>query len=172
MSFGRPPTFSDFKVSPPERGSFPLDHQGECKQVMQEYMNCIKYNGNDNGKCRHLSRAYLQCRMDKGLMDNDDMDNLGFKDVVEPPNTSTNAAANRAASQGRGATSGDTPSYAGDTHGGEGNLPSSKAGSGSAVDEINRGPGAGERHSRGHASKQTGSYAGDSHGRSGGGRLV
>ncbi|GAC74211.1 hypothetical protein PANT_10d00071 [Moesziomyces antarcticus T-34] len=31
MSFGRPPTFSDFKVSPPERGSFPLDHEGKLR---------------------------------------------------------------------------------------------------------------------------------------------
>lgn len=31
MSFGRPPTFSDFKVSPPERGSFPLDHEGKFR---------------------------------------------------------------------------------------------------------------------------------------------
>lgn len=38
---------------------------GECKDVMQEYMNCIKKNKNDNGACRHLSKAYLQCRMDK-----------------------------------------------------------------------------------------------------------
>ncbi|CAK9786395.1 hypothetical protein CC85DRAFT_288924 [Cutaneotrichosporon oleaginosum] len=31
MSFGRPGALSDtFKVSPPQRGSFPLDHDGEC----------------------------------------------------------------------------------------------------------------------------------------------
>lgn len=82
---------------------------------MQEYMNCIKNNANDNGKCRHLSRSYLQCRMDKGLMESDDMDNLGFKDVIDPSNSS-NAAKNRAESQGRGAFSGGTPSYAGDSH--------------------------------------------------------
>jgi hypothetical protein len=39
--------------------------KGECKSVMQEYMACIKAHRNDNGKCRHLSKAYLQCRMDK-----------------------------------------------------------------------------------------------------------
>ncbi|KAF6767078.1 hypothetical protein PSEUBRA_002374 [Kalmanozyma brasiliensis GHG001] len=172
MSFGRPPTFSDFKVSPPERGSFPLDHEGECKSVMQEYMNCIKYNGNDNGKCRHLSRAYLQCRMDKGLMEQDDMGNLGFGDI-EPPTTGTgNAAADRAKSQGRSAHSGGTPSYAGDTHGADGYTTSAKAGSGSPADERNRGAGAGEFNAKGAASKQAGSYAGDSSGRGGAGRLV
>ncbi|KAJ9473928.1 Cytochrome c oxidase assembly protein COX19 [Pseudozyma hubeiensis] len=173
MSFGRPPTFSDFKVSPPERGSFPLDHEGECKTVMQEYMNCIKYNGNDNGKCRHLSRAYLQCRMDKGLMDQDNMDNLGFKDVIDPPTSGTsNAAADRRASQGRSAHSGTTPSYAGDTHGAEGHVSSSKAGSGSPADEVNRDPNAGLGNAKGFVSKQAGSYAGDSSGRGGAGRLV
>ncbi|SPO28675.1 related to COX19 - Cytochrome c oxidase assembly protein [Ustilago trichophora] len=172
MSFGRPPTFSDFKVSPPERGSFPLDHEGECKSVMQEYMNCIKYNKNDNGKCRHLSKAYLQCRMDKGLMEHDEMDNLGFKDVIPPSSGTTNAAADRIASQNRTAHTGSTPSYAGDTHGAEGNIASAKAGSGSPADEHNRGPGAGVGNAKGHASRQAGSYAGDSHGRSGAGRLV
>lgn len=146
---------------------------GECKQVMQEYMNCIKYNGNDNGKCRHLSRAYLQCRMDKGLMEQDDMNNLGFSDVIEPPSSgTTNAAANRAASQGRTAHTGGTPSYAGDTHGADGYTNSAKAGSGSPADERNRGFGAGEFNARSQGSKQAGSYAGDSSGRGGAGRLV
>lgn len=31
MSFGRPPTYSTFSVTPPDRGSFPLDHDGKCK---------------------------------------------------------------------------------------------------------------------------------------------
>lgn len=29
--------------------------------------------------CRELSRRYLECRMDKGLMVKDDMKNLGFQ---------------------------------------------------------------------------------------------
>lgn len=32
---------------------------------MREYMQCLKANKNNNGACRHLSKAYLQCRMDK-----------------------------------------------------------------------------------------------------------
>ncbi len=37
----------------------------------------------------------------RGLMEQDNMDNLGFKDVADPqPSGSTNAAANRSASQG------------------------------------------------------------------------
>lgn len=101
------------------------------------------------------------------------MDNLGFKDVVDPPSSGTkNAAADRLASQGRRAHSGSAPSYAGDTHGAEGNVNSAKAGSGSPADEANRGPNAGLANSRGHVSRQAGSYAGDSSGRGGAGRLV
>jgi hypothetical protein len=127
MSFGRPPGFTTFSVTPPDRGSFPLDHEGEyaratgqrsgrcfcrrycppaslrwsgherlpsaqqlvhrflkthifppppsspsmslstgeCTSVMREYMTCLKQNKQDNGKCRHLSRRYLECRMEK-----------------------------------------------------------------------------------------------------------
>ncbi|GET63990.1 metal ion transporter [Rhizophagus irregularis DAOM 181602=DAOM 197198] len=62
MSFGRPPNISTFKPTPPEKGSFPLDHEG------------------NNGNCRHLSKTYLKCRMDKGLMTPEEMKNLGFQD--------------------------------------------------------------------------------------------
>lgn len=65
MSFGRPPTFSTFQVLPPERGSFPLDHYGDCKAAMKEYLQCLKANKNNNGACRHLSKKYLECRMDQ-----------------------------------------------------------------------------------------------------------
>lgn len=74
MSFGRPPTFSNFQVLPPERGSFPLDHDGalvnltdagECTAAMREYLACLKAHQNNNGACRHLSKAYLACRMEK-----------------------------------------------------------------------------------------------------------
>jgi hypothetical protein len=32
---------------------------------MLEYLGCLKMNANDNGKCRLLSKRYLECRMDK-----------------------------------------------------------------------------------------------------------
>ncbi|CDS03043.1 hypothetical protein LRAMOSA00445 [Lichtheimia ramosa] len=83
MGFGRTPNVESFSGSPPLFGSFPLDHQGECKDFMKEYVKCLKENKNNNGKCRHLSRAYLQCRMDKGLMDKNNMDNLGFADLKD-----------------------------------------------------------------------------------------
>ncbi|KAF9930064.1 Cytochrome c oxidase assembly protein cox19 [Linnemannia zychae] len=89
MSFGRPPSFTTFSAPPPDRGSFPLDHDGECTVFMKEYLNCLKENQNNNGKCRHLSKQYLTCRMEKGLMGVDDFKNLGFRDDndTKPPSS-------------------------------------------------------------------------------------
>ncbi|KAI9636283.1 putative metal ion transporter [Dioszegia hungarica] len=98
MSFGRPGTFDNWKVSPPARGSFPLDHDGECKTFMISYLKCLKANAADNGVCRPESRKYLECRMDHGLMTRDDMANLGLGDVgtqhtasapINPPDAAT-----------------------------------------------------------------------------------
>ncbi|RCI11436.1 hypothetical protein L249_7334 [Ophiocordyceps polyrhachis-furcata BCC 54312] len=69
------------KPTPPQRGSFPLDHDGECKHAMSDYLACMKkargFNGDD---CRILAKAYLACRMDRNLMARDDFKNLGFAD--------------------------------------------------------------------------------------------
>ncbi|CAG8576707.1 18019_t:CDS:2 [Acaulospora morrowiae] len=103
MSFGRPPNTVSYAPSPPERGSFPLDHDGsgyylmsmlesfhnnalhytsigECKHLIKEYLRCLRQNSGDNGNCKNLSKAYLKCRMEKGLMAHDEMRNLGFQD--------------------------------------------------------------------------------------------
>ncbi|KAJ7102294.1 hypothetical protein B0H15DRAFT_769191 [Mycena belliarum] len=80
MSFGRPPSINvGFKPSPPDRGSFPLDHYGECKQQMKLYMTCLRANSSTSSPCRLLSKDYLDCRMTKGLMERDDWKNLGFQ---------------------------------------------------------------------------------------------
>ncbi|WRT64660.1 cytochrome c oxidase assembly protein COX19 [Kwoniella shivajii] len=89
MSFGRPGFADTFKVSPPQRGSFPLDHDGDCKDAMISYLKCLKSNANDNGKCRLQSKKYLECRMDNNLMTRDDMKNLGLGDVVDPDSPTT-----------------------------------------------------------------------------------
>ncbi|KAF4622964.1 hypothetical protein D9613_001680 [Agrocybe pediades] len=82
MSFGRPPSINvGFKVTPPDRGSFPLDHYGECSEKMKMYMACLKENGSTSTPCRHLSKDYLDCRMDKGLMERDEWKNLGLSNV-------------------------------------------------------------------------------------------
>eukprot|EP00049_Salpingoeca_infusionum_P026848 m.28446 g.28446 ORF g.28446 m.28446 type:complete len:80 (-) comp9040_c0_seq3:698-937(-) len=69
-----------FQPTPPEKGSFPLDHAGECKQEMEAFMVCLKQHSGQGNKCKELSKQYLQCRMDKELMAKEDMKKLGFKE--------------------------------------------------------------------------------------------
>ncbi|KAF9107246.1 Cytochrome c oxidase assembly protein cox19 [Mortierella sp. GBA35] len=99
MSFGRPPSFTTFSAPPPDRGSFPLDHDGECTVFMKAYLNCLKENENNNGKCRHFSKQYLSCRMDKGLMGSDDFKNLGFRDEDNNEDNNNGQAKNTAAAR-------------------------------------------------------------------------
>ncbi|XP_067144016.1 cytochrome c oxidase assembly protein COX19-like [Centruroides vittatus] len=69
-----------FKPVPPEKGSFPLDHEGECKKPMLEYLLCLHQNDGDNSMCRLIAKEYLQCRMDKDLMKKEEWSKLGFND--------------------------------------------------------------------------------------------
>ncbi|XP_027125773.2 uncharacterized protein [Coffea arabica] len=64
---------------PPEKGVFPLDHMHLCDQEKKEYISCLKSSGHKSEKCRHLSKMYLQCRMEKNLMAKQDMSELGFR---------------------------------------------------------------------------------------------
>ncbi|CAH7676818.1 hypothetical protein BY996DRAFT_7237198 [Phakopsora pachyrhizi] len=82
MSFGRPGNLRDvFTVSPPDRGSFPLDHFHDCSSFMNTYLSCLKLNENDQSKCRLDSKNYLGCRMEKGLMARVSWEDLGLADV-------------------------------------------------------------------------------------------
>ncbi|GAA6004681.1 hypothetical protein JCM10207_000979 [Rhodosporidiobolus poonsookiae] len=81
MSFGRPSsTTLSLGGAPPIKGSFPLDHEGECKEYMVRYLKCMKSNKQQSTECRHLSKEYLACRMDKGLMERTGWDALGFQE--------------------------------------------------------------------------------------------
>ncbi|KAJ1515770.1 Cytochrome c oxidase assembly protein cox19 [Coelomomyces lativittatus] len=81
MSFGGPSSQSRVSISPPERGSFPLDHEGECKTFMTDYLLCIKHKKGKHKDCRDLARSYLECRMERGLMSKEDLQTLGFKNT-------------------------------------------------------------------------------------------
>lgn len=71
--------FSRWTPTPPERGSFPLDHDGECKFEMEKYLQCMKFTANQNApNCRALAKDYLKCRMDNDLMDQLTWDSLGL----------------------------------------------------------------------------------------------
>ncbi|WQF78345.1 hypothetical protein CDEST_03359 [Colletotrichum destructivum] len=81
---------SNAKPIPPQRGSFPLDHEGECKHVIATYLECIKkVRGVNDAECRDLAKSYLACRMDRNLMAKDEFRNLGFDNG--PPPTTTNS---------------------------------------------------------------------------------
>ncbi|XP_021001246.1 cytochrome c oxidase assembly protein COX19 [Parasteatoda tepidariorum] len=67
-----------FFPSPPDKGSFPLDHDGECKRQMLKYLLCLNRQNNSNEECRHLAKDYLQCRMEKNLMAHEEWEKLGF----------------------------------------------------------------------------------------------
>ncbi|KAJ2706195.1 Suppressor of Sensor Kinase (SLN1) [Coemansia sp. IMI 203386] len=77
MSFGGPPKIN-VRPTPPDRGSFPLDHGGECKELMTLYLDCLQTNRGSYKQCKKLSKEYLECRMQKQLMDRDEWQNLGF----------------------------------------------------------------------------------------------
>ncbi|RKP31061.1 cytochrome c oxidase assembly protein COX19, partial [Metschnikowia bicuspidata] len=63
----------------PERGLFPLDHLGECKQTMMDYLKCMKFTENKNApNCRVMAKRYLKCRMDNELMEKSDWESLGL----------------------------------------------------------------------------------------------
>lgn len=77
MTFGT----KQFIPTPPDKGSFPLDHEGHCKKVMINYMVCLTKNDNDNSKCRQEAKDYLGCRMDNNLMATEEWGKLGYADL-------------------------------------------------------------------------------------------
>ena len=78
---------------PPEKGVFPLDHFGECKDVKEEYMECLKKNEGEASKCTVVARKYLECRMKKDLMAEQSLEELGFREEqhVKEPSTQNNS---------------------------------------------------------------------------------
>lgn len=72
-----------FNPTPPDKGSFPLDREGECKQFYAKYMLCMLETKNQASECRQQSKDYLACRMDKGLMAREDWKTLGFPEAAK-----------------------------------------------------------------------------------------
>ncbi|CAN7995156.1 unnamed protein product [Ixodes hexagonus] len=69
-----------FSPKPPDKGSFPLDHEGDCKRGVLKYLLCLKEHDNDAEPCRHLAQDYLKCRMDNQLMAKEEWSKLGFQE--------------------------------------------------------------------------------------------
>ncbi|XP_051877013.1 cytochrome c oxidase assembly protein COX19 [Pristis pectinata] len=85
MNFGG----KTFSPRPPDRGSFPLDHLGECKEFKEKFMNCLKESKFDSSVCREQSMEYLKCRMDRQLMAKEPLEKLGFKDLLDVKSAET-----------------------------------------------------------------------------------
>ncbi|KAL9917167.1 cytochrome c oxidase assembly protein COX19 [Glossina fuscipes] len=84
-------TFSQTKFTPvpPERGSFPLDHESLCKKYYLLYMSCLNRNEDQNSKCRQEAKEYLGCRMENQLMEATPWSKLGFEQQKEKTAKST-----------------------------------------------------------------------------------
>jgi cytochrome c oxidase assembly protein subunit 19 len=60
-----------------------LDGIGDCKSLVEAYLNCIreaeKSTQEARGElCRDWTKKYLECRMQHDLMEKESMKNLGF----------------------------------------------------------------------------------------------
>lgn len=69
--------YSIITVKPPINGSFPLDLQGKCKELVNKYLVCIKshsnlnienINNDDVESCKCIMEEYLKCREQNNLM--------------------------------------------------------------------------------------------------------
>ncbi len=78
-----------FKPKPPIKGSFPLDHEGECKEQMLEYLICLKKHQNESSMCKMYSKEYLHCRMNNNLMEKQDLDIFKLDENNEKPSTTS-----------------------------------------------------------------------------------
>eukprot|EP00747_Dinoflagellata_sp_TGD_P222526 gnl/TRDRNA2_/TRDRNA2_94230_c0_seq1.p1 gnl/TRDRNA2_/TRDRNA2_94230_c0~~gnl/TRDRNA2_/TRDRNA2_94230_c0_seq1.p1 ORF type:complete len:124 (-),score=28.52 gnl/TRDRNA2_/TRDRNA2_94230_c0_seq1:108-479(-) len=70
---------------PPDKGSFPIDHFGECTELKAEYLRCLQEYKHDNMSCRYISKQYLECRMNNNLMQEESMTKLGFNEEEDKP---------------------------------------------------------------------------------------
>ncbi|KAL2043631.1 hypothetical protein N7G274_003938 [Stereocaulon virgatum] len=106
MSFGGPGGGQkSAKPIPPERGSFPLDHDGECKPIIADYLRCLRrVKGTNDQECRLMAKEYLRCRMEHNLMAPDEFKNLGFAEDLKAeaiPNNAGGATAHKIRDDGK-----------------------------------------------------------------------
>ena len=69
----------------PELGAFPLDHFRECKEEVGSYYQCLESNDRITPMCREFVKAYLKCRMDRGLMNKTEIDRFGIPNTEFVP---------------------------------------------------------------------------------------
>ena len=81
------PQFSRPQPNAPDLGSFPLDHFRECKDDIDKYFACLERNRFIAPQCRDETKAYLECRMSKGLMTPANVANFNIPETVFFPNS-------------------------------------------------------------------------------------
>mmetsp|Transcript_8983 Transcript_8983/g.15417 ORF Transcript_8983/g.15417 Transcript_8983/m.15417 type:complete len:121 (+) Transcript_8983:66-428(+) len=89
MSGGPGGTAARVNALPPEKGSFPLDHFGECRGAMREFLQCMQEHNNLESECRDKAKSYFKCRMELGLMAQQPFEDLGFTETAKPRNTAS-----------------------------------------------------------------------------------
>lgn len=55
---------------------------GECRSFQERFMKCLRENKFENALCRHESKEYLECRMERQLMAQEPLEKLGFGDLM------------------------------------------------------------------------------------------
>lgn len=79
MNFGS----KNFQLRPRDQGSFPLDHFGDCKSFKEKFTKCLHENNLENVLCRNESKEYLDYRTKRQLMAQEQMEKLGFGDLID-----------------------------------------------------------------------------------------
>lgn len=71
-----------FKINSIDKGSFPLDHFHECDKQAKDYSDCVIKHQLMPKRCREFQVKYLECRMNAGLMEREEMETLGMVEEV------------------------------------------------------------------------------------------
>ena len=60
-----------------------MDHDGICRKEAKQFIACIKAQKNKSygEECKRLAAAYMQCRMDNGLMDKEPLSEIGLPEI-------------------------------------------------------------------------------------------
>ena len=93
-------------LTPPLKGVFPLDHSRECTPLKDLYLHCLrsvpladKSKGAHSSVCKEASKAYITCRMEKDLMQAEELTHLGFGPDTKPDGADKATAAARPEAQ-------------------------------------------------------------------------
>lgn len=79
MNFGS----KNFQLQPRDQGSFLLGHFSDCKSFQEKFTKCLHENNLETVLCRDESKDYLEYRTKSQLMAQEQMEKLGFGDLID-----------------------------------------------------------------------------------------